>query len=209
MATYVFGDIHGEKEQLFNLLEKINYTISEDRLIFLGDYIDRGQDSFGTYKLIRMLELFNEKNVFLKGNHEQMMIDSVLNGEPDRLWAQNGGRTTLSDFDFDEEKLKGAAKWFNSIPSVYPTDDYVFVHAGIKPEKMLYQQDKDDFLWIRNEFLYAEAEMFKDKRTIISGHTPFDQVQFLDNRIVIDTGSGKGGHLSCLNLETQEVHSVA
>ena len=209
MATYVFGDIHGEHEQLVELLNKIEYDRTSDQLIFLGDYIDRGQNSLKTYELIWRLADENKRNVFLRGNHEQMMIDSVLNGESDSLWTYNGGSTTLDDFHYDRKMLEDAAKWFNSLPIVHSTDDYIFVHAGIKPGLRLHEQSPSDMLWIRQEFIYTDAEDFKDDRVIIAGHTPFEEVMFFGKMILLDTGAGKGGHLSCLDLSKGKVISTS
>jgi serine/threonine protein phosphatase 1 len=96
MAQYVIGDIHGEIDKLEQIIDKINYDSSQDKLIFLGDYIDRGAESYQVYKYIR--ELDNGKNIFLRGNHEEMMIDAVLNENQINLWYQNGGQKTEASF---------------------------------------------------------------------------------------------------------------
>ncbi|MFO7807635.1 MAG: metallophosphoesterase [Candidatus Moraniibacteriota bacterium] len=96
MSTYVIGDIHGEIKQLKKILSKINYDSSADRLIFLGDYIDRGEDPYQVYNLIQNLNC--DENVFLKGNHEDMMTKAVLKKEQINLWYYNGGQITKNSF---------------------------------------------------------------------------------------------------------------
>jgi serine/threonine protein phosphatase 1 len=93
---------------------------------------------------------------------------------------------------------------------VFPIiQDYIFVHAGLNPAKTLEEQTKHDLVWIRYQFLEAKSEDFKEKRTIVAGHTPVAEVKFDDNKILLDTGAGKGGILSAINLETKEVYSTS
>lgn len=203
MADYVIGDIHGEIEALKRIISKIDYEPAEDKLIFLGDYIDRGSSAYEVYKYIKKID--NDKNIFLRGNHEEMMIDAVLNDGNRQLWYHNGGQKTEMSFP-NSSKLKEAAQFFNNLPYYHSNEDYIFVHAGLKPDKMLKEQTKHDLVWIRYEFLGAKAEDFKEKRTIVAGHTPVGEVEFKDNKILLDTGAGKGGILSALNLKTKKVY---
>ena len=203
MAEYVIGDIHGEIEALKRIISKIDYEPAEDKLIFLGDYIDRGSSAYEVYKYIKKID--NAKNIFLRGNHEEMMIDAVLNDGNRQLWYHNGGQKTEMSFP-NSSKLKEAAQFFNNLPYYHSNENYIFVHAGLKPDKMLKEQTKHDLVWIRYEFLGAKAEDFKEKRTIVAGHTPVGEVEFKDNKILLDTGAGKGGILSALNLKTKKVY---
>lgn len=203
MADYVIGDIHGEIEQLKTIIEKISYDPAADKLIFLGDYVDRGADSYQVYKYIR--ELDNGKNIFLRGNHEEMMIDAVLNDNKIKLWYHNGGRETERSFP-NERELEKAAHFFDSLPYYNANQDYIFVHGGIQPDKSLDQQTEHDLVWIRQAFLAAKAEDFKENRTVVAGHTPVAEVRFEDNKILMDTGAGKGGILSAMDLNTKKVY---
>jgi serine/threonine protein phosphatase 1 len=207
MKTFIISDIHGEITQLKNILNKIDYN-DNMMIILLGDIIDRGENSFETYKYIRRLKDKNNNFILLRGNHEQMMIDSLLDKKVNNglynkedamiIWQQNGGAKTIRDFKNNRELLVEAAKWFDNLPYIYETNKYIFVHAGIDPEKRLYEQNKNDFLWIRNKFI--KAKKFKTNKIIIAGHTPFDKPQVLGNRIILDTGAGKGGYLTVMNL---------
>jgi len=205
MAEYVIGDIHGEIDELKTIIEKINYDPSQDKLIFVGDYIDRGAHSYQVYKYIK--ELDNGRNIFLRGNHEEMMIDAVLNENQINLWYQNGGRKTEASFP-NQAELEEAAHFFDSLPYYHADQEYIFVHAGINPFKFLENQTKHDLIWIRYKFLEAKSDDFKEKRTIVAGHTPVAEVEFEENKILVDTGSGKGGILSAVDLKTKKVYST-
>lgn len=206
MAEYVIGDIHGEIDKLKTIIEKINYDSTQDKLIFVGDYVDRGADSYEVYKYIKKLD--NEKNIFIRGNHEEMMVDAVLNENKIDLWYHNGGQETKESFPNNSE-LKNAAHFFDSLPYYYTTQDYIFVHAGINPSKGLEEQTEHDLFWIREPFLRAKSEDFKENRTIVAGHTPVAEVKFEENKILVDTGAGKGGILSAVDLKTKEVYSTS
>ncbi len=206
MAEYVIGDIHGEIDKLKTIIEKINYDSTQDKLIFVGDYVDRGADSYEVYKYIK--ELDNDKNIFIRGNHEEMMVDAVLNENKIDLWYHNGGQKTKVSFPNNSE-LKNAAHFFDSLPYYHTTQDHIFVHAGINPSKSLEEQTEHDLVWIREPFLGAKSEDFKENRTIVAGHTPVAEVKFEENKILVDTGAGKGGILSAVDLKTKEVYSTS
>ena len=204
MSTYVIGDIHGEIDQVKTIFDKINYNPADDKLIFVGDYVDRGKNSYQVYKFIK--NLADDKNIFLRGNHEEMMIDAVLNENQINLWYQNGGQKTEASFPNNSE-LEKAANFFDSLPYYYTTSDYIFVHAGIDPAKSLAEQTEHDLVWIRQQFLGAAEEDFKENRIIVAGHSPVAEVRFEENKILVDTGAGKGGILSAVDLKTKEVFS--
>jgi len=203
MAEYVVGDIHGEIDELKTIIYKINYEPSQDKLIFVGDYIDRGADSYQVYKYLK--ELNDGKNIFLRGNHEEMMVDAVLNENKIKLWYHNGGQETERSFP-NKNELENAAHFFDSLPYYHANSDYIFVHAGIQPDKSLEQQTEHDLVWIRQAFLGARSEDFKENRTVVAGHTPVAEVRFEDSKILMDTGAGKGGILSALNLNNNKVY---
>jgi len=215
MNSFIIGDIHGEITQLKELLNKINYDGSQN-LYFLGDYIDRGEDSFKTYMFIKKLKKENPNIVLIRGNHEQMLIDAVLNKEIDHnlyskenamiIWQQNGGAKTFRDFKEDMGKLIKAAEWFDTLPYIHETEDYILVHAGVDPNKRLYEQDKSDFIWIRNKFIFAEK--LKVNKIVVAGHTPFDKPRVLGNKVLLDTGAGKSGYLTAMDIKNGQFISL-
>lgn len=185
------GDIHGEIEKLNNLLEKINPT-DKDTIVFLGDYIDRGKDYVGVVD--RLLKIKEETNcIFLKGNHEQLFLKalSTLSEEDVANCLVNGGAQTLKDYLLmkkeDFEKFKTHIRFFKTLKNYYITDNYFFVHAGLSPFKPLSEQDEEDFLWIRDEFVNNPVKI---KQKVIFGHTVFDEPFVSDDKIGINTGCG-------------------
>jgi serine/threonine protein phosphatase 1 len=201
------SDIHGYYNEFIQLLEKAEYNPSEDKLIILGDMIDRGPESHKTVHTIKGM-----RNVIvLKGNHEDMMVRYANLG--DTNWFFNGGRSAYQDYlseagrlGIDENELiREDAAYFNSLPHYHEEEDYIFVHAGLIPETPLHMQDTRAMLWIRDEFIFSKYDWGKK---IIFGHTPMDKVYIAKNKIGIDTGCFFSGTLTCLELPSERVIQV-
>ncbi len=203
-SKYVFTDIHGQAKQLETILKKINLQ-SDDELIFLGDYIDRGPNSKEVIDLL--LEIQSKyKSTFLIGNHEQMLL-SYLEGIDNPLrnsFLKNGGKATLDSYRDEQNNLKipiNHVNFFYSLETTHQDNDFFYVHAGV-PNLPLYEianedKYKNDFLWIRSPFLFSD---FIWEKKIIHGHTPMKTVDLQRNRIGLDTGACFGNVLSCLDL---------
>ena len=103
----VIGDIHGKWDRFWNLYQKVGFNPEHDLMVFLGDYLDRGDNPVPVMDWV--LEHFGSKNmIFLRGNHEQMFYDSLRNegqteglvdcriSSPKSLWfaAGSGGFET-------------------------------------------------------------------------------------------------------------------
>ena len=112
----VIGDVHGCRETLKGLLEKKMKISREDRLFFLGDYIDRGPDSKGVLDYLIDLKENGYSTVFIRGNHEEMLIESLSSDTYFHPWIYNGGGATLTSFGLtQEEYLK--LPWDEKIPA--------------------------------------------------------------------------------------------
>ena len=188
------GDIHGEIDRLNNLLKKLNPT-KQDRIVFLGDYIDRGKDSVAV--IDRLLKLKEQTNCnFLEGNHEQLFLKalSTLSEEDVANCMLNGGAKTLQDYLLMKkdnfEKFKIHMKFFRSLEMIYIKDFFVFVHAGINPFKTLTQQSNEDLIWIRDEFINNKLKIAKWGYKVIFGHTVCNEPFVSDDKIGINTGCG-------------------
>lgn len=201
---FAIGDIHGHAKKLRKLLDEIPYDPSLDILIFLGDYIDRGPASRHVIETVMTLWRQNERVVCLKGNHEQMLLD-FINGADPLLFLFNGGRATLESYGYEEDH-EGRYKiympyshidFLNSLPCLVETDNYIFVHAGLRPDLPLDEQTEEDLLWIRHEFIFSPVNLGKK---IIFGHTPFYEPLVMEDKIGIDTGAGYGRKLTCVQL---------
>jgi serine/threonine protein phosphatase 1 len=210
---YVIGDIHGCLAPLKRLLENLEPDLHRDRLLFVGDYIDRGPDSRGVVDYILGLKArYPEENIIcLKGNHEAMFLDFLV-GKDRPLFLFNGGMSTLKDYwGEDWEKLPELTlpldhdRFYRDLRPYYATEDYIFVHGGLKPGLPLEEQVDEDLYWIRGEFI-ASTEDFG--RRVVFGHTPFKQPLILPNKIGIDTGLVYGNFLTCLKLPQMDFYFV-
>jgi len=195
------GDIHGCLDLLDGLLDRIVPT-SDDILVFLGDYIDRGGDSPGVIDLLLELQKQFPATVFLKGNHEQMLLQ-YLAGSLDLGYLMNGGITTLQQYEHrGTPRLPDHhLEFLNRLQISYVRHEHIFVHAGLKPGRPLARQTEDDMLWIRHEFL-AHPNPCEWDKVIVHGHTPQETISFTSCRIGLDTGAVYGRQLSCCDVLT-------
>ena len=143
---YAIGDIHGSLESLERLLEKINPDLPKDRLVFVGDYIDRGPQSKAVVDYIIRLQNLAPPGqiVCLKGNHEAMFLD-FLAGGPAEMFLFNGGMATLEDYWADDwADREGLAlppdheQFYRDLQLYYETPDYIFVHARAQARRGAY-----------------------------------------------------------------------
>jgi serine/threonine protein phosphatase 1 len=208
--TFIVGDIHGCLDTLKKLMDKIDWRPDRDRLIFLGDYVDRGRDSRGVIEYILDIMRTSSTVECLLGNHESIFID-FLEGRDPVTFFLNGGAATLNSYRLHRpaegetlvpEKhlsfLKSLRKWIEM-------DDYYVVHAGFRPGVGPGDQTLEDLLWIREPFIFSEHDFGKK---VIFGHTPFSDPLIMDNKIGLDTGAVYGNKLTCLELPALKFHSV-
>ena len=191
------GDIHGCLTQLTELMERVQPS-SADRIVFLGDYVDRGPASAGVIDyLIRFAATFPD-TVFLRGNHEQMFID-YLDGLDSALFLINGGQQTLDSYrDYRMWPFPSAHRHFlDSLRHYFESDRHIFVHAGLRPEIPLAEQTDFDMLWIRDEFLESDFDWGKP---VVYGHTPLKEPLLGERRIGVDTGCVYGRRLTCCDV---------
>jgi serine/threonine protein phosphatase 1 len=206
---YAVGDIHGCLDRLEMLLDEVQPDLEKDVLLFIGDYIDRGPDSRRVVDyVLRLQQKYPREHVVcLKGNHEAMFLD-FLEGRERELFLFNGGLGTLRDYWGDNWDRKKELilppeheSFYRELRAYYETPDYIFVHGGLKPGVPLPEQQEEDLLWIRGEFI---ASMEDFGRLVIFGHTPFKSPLMMPNKIGIDTGAVYGNFLTCLKLPQKE-----
>lgn len=217
--TIVIGDIHGCYNEFVDLLKEVEYNLTEDKLILLGDYIDRGKDSYKVIKKIQELQKENNNVIALRGNHEQMLIESFLeqrncDGARDlagstELWYFNGGMETKKSFEREGSNIASEIKWFINLPYYYEDSNRIYVHAGIDLNKPITEQSRQQMLWVRESFIYNTK---KYNKQIIFGHTPSISViedympyKTLGNNICIDTGCVFGGRLTALIIKDNKL----
>lgn len=211
MRTIVIGDIHGCYDELIDLYytleEKGEYNKDTDKLIFLGDYIDRGDDSRLVIKFIRSLQEDNNNVIALMGNHEDMLLDYYKG--VDDCWTFNGHRQTMDSYKGFEEQFKDDIQWMKTLPLYHEDEHFVYVHGGIDVNKPMEEQDAYTLLWIREPFIYNAKEYHK---RVVFGHTPtmglngkYEPVCTFANNIDIDTGCVFGGALTALIIDDDKI----
>jgi len=200
------GDIHGCRTALQDLLAHVAPTV-HDQLVFLGDYVDRGPDSAGVIDDLLALRKRFPASVYLRGNHEQMLLDVLAGADPVTFLLNGGGKTIASYQRRGGWPLPAEHRRFlEALPSLYQSEDFIFVHAGLRPGTPLAEQGPDDLLWIRHEFLDS-ADGWGE--TVVFGHTPREEPLLEEHRIGLDTGCVYGGRLTCCDVLTRRCWQVA
>jgi diadenosine tetraphosphatase ApaH/serine/threonine PP2A family protein phosphatase len=205
--TILIGDIHGCFDELMALLKKINFNKEQDRLILLGDIINKGPKS------VEVIFFAKENNIeCIKGNHEQGFLDA-LNG----LRSLTGGFKKLATEL--GPRLNLVKDWLESLPFYIEEKDFIAVHAGLAPRVALKNQSPDILTRIRtwdgagvslnSEEDPAWFELYKNKKLVVFGHWASMGLVNRENCIGLDTGCVWGGELSALVLPNKEVISVA
>jgi len=204
------------------MLERIDDAIgtlglSDPKLVFVGDYIDRGPSSAGVLRRLHELSTEFPNNVTcLLGNHEQMMLDFIdAPAAHHARWFRNGAEATVASFAVSapsedlaasadavgrglRQALGGLDSWLRSLPTQTSSGNLTVVHAGIDPRRDLSDQTVRVLLWGHPEFL---THARSDGTWIAHGHTIMAQPVFADGRISVDTGAYQTGLLSrCSNL---------
>ena len=173
---YVVGDVHGHLATFRALLHRLSLA-PEDRVVCLGDMIDRGPDSAGLVDLLRS----HPQVICLKGNHEQMAVQSVqMDGtfEAWQPWMKRGGKSTYASYIVQAEGDLWQAKqtmvddfiWLDNLPTQIVLDHIRLVHAGYDPRMPLDMQGEKELLWIRKEWFQHEGAV-DPARTVFFGHT--------------------------------------
>jgi len=220
---YCIGDIHGRRD----LLQRLHALILEDAadhsgertLVYLGDYIDRGEQSKEVIDLLLEAPLSGFKHVYLQGNHERTLLDFLQHPHAVAAWLTYGGRATLHSYGVstalepsrwelddlrDELQYRlpqGHLEFYQQLVPTHLAGSYCFVHAGIRPGIPLQEQRIEDLLWIREDFTESKAT---HEHIVVHGHTITPEVEWRPNRIGIDTGAFSSGVLTCLVLEGSE-----
>ena len=181
---------------------KIDWRPEKDRLVFLGDYIDRGVDSKGVVDYILNLKNLSSNVTCLLGNHEQCFMN-YLHRQDIAPFLMNGGEKTLESYSIDDgDRIPDEHyHFFENLETMVELDEFYLVHAGFRPGVKLESQSLQDMLWIREPFIYSEYDFGK---IVVFGHTSFSDPLLMDNKIGIDTGAVFGNKLTCLKIPDME-----
>ena len=222
---YALGDIHGRAD----LLQRMHQLIRDDAtdhapdravVVYLGDYVDRGPQSFVVVDMLINDPLAGFETVCLKGNHDDFLLRFAATGEHAEVWLMNGAQATLASYGVDVYGPPSSAvemgylwadfraalpddhqQFFQGLRLSHREGDYLFVHAGIRPGVALSLQTPFDLMWIREEFLNSDEDF---GAVVVHGHTPLPEPEIKLNRISIDTCAYNSGCLTCLVLEDGE-----
>jgi bis(5'-nucleosyl)-tetraphosphatase (symmetrical) len=221
--TIVIGDIHGCIDEFEELLKVLSYHKDTDRLILLGDLIDRGPDSVAVVRKAREMDL-----ECVKGNHEYKFIKWYRShGTKNDVYDGRAHYTQFSDEDIN---------YIHRMSDYIVVDDFVIVHAGLRPHIPLEKQSRDDLFYIRyvdddkkfvslkkiNQAGSKEAvgarfwtEFWDGATNVVYGHNVHGDLPRVDVHPYsgktcygIDTGACFGGKLTALILETKEIIQV-
>jgi serine/threonine protein phosphatase 1 len=223
LRVYAIGDIHGRAD-LLRLLHRqvaadaVNADPATRKLvIYLGDYVDRGLHSREVIDVLLEEPLPGFENIHLRGNHDHEFLAFMKDPEKSAAWLRYGGDATVYSYGVrlaadtpPEERLVRLGEslretvparhveFFAGLPFTCEVGDYLFVHAGIDPDKSLDQQTPEDLLWIRDAFLEADCDFGK---VVVHGHSVTEDPEVRENRIGIDTGACYTNALTCLVLQ--------
>ena len=225
VRVYAIGDVHGRNDLLLRLLDQIgsdNATrgSAKTQIVFLGDLVDRGDDSAGVIETAMTLRKTGASVRFLLGNHEEVFLKVCRDRDLKtlRFFLKIGGDATLQSYpiprsDYLALSMEALAE---HLPNLVPEShlaflesfedqivigDYAFVHAGIRPGVPLAEQKSSDMRWIREDFTDHRGDLDK---VVVYGHTIYPEIEERGSRIGIDTGAFSTGILTAIGLEGSE-----
>jgi serine/threonine protein phosphatase 1 len=215
---FALSDIHGCFDAFYEMIINTLKLEKSDKLILLGDYIDRGDKSKEVIDFIMDLQKKGFDLVTLAGNHEVMLVDSYLNNELLPLWYMNSGATTLLSFNLGDiaEFEKRYIDFFKNMKFYEIIGNFIFVHAGFNDFAIDPFSDTHGMVW---ECRKVYNNPVFDDKVIIHGHRPkkLDHVKRMiaekSKVIPIDTGcvyekEAGYGNLSALEINTMKLWTV-
>lgn len=198
------GDIHGCRRALDCLLDLVA-PASDDTVVMLGDYVDRGPDSSGVIELLLRLETTHAL-VALRGNHEIMMLDSRESNSWRESWLGYGGAETLASYSLERNDADALGKIppehidfiENRLRPYYETDTHIFVHAFAAEDKPMSEQPDPTLYWRK----FVNPQPHYSGKTVICGHSAqkSGEPALAEGWVCIDTYAHGEGWLTCLDV---------
>jgi serine/threonine protein phosphatase 1 len=232
-VVYAIGDVHGCYRLLKGLLGAIVADIAARPdgappiILLCGDYVDRGPDSASVLSaLVWLARHSTVEMLFLKGNHEAMLLDFLRRPERNADWLRDDGRETLRSYGIDppagdepsdqecvdlRDRLADTMPashidFLRDLPVRHLLGDYAFVHAGLRPGRPIDRQTEEDCLWIREDFLATEHRF---ERIVVHGHTWSSSRPHVGaHRIGLDTGAYATGVLTAVRLDGTAIDCI-
>lgn len=201
-VTYAIGDLHGEVTLLERMLAVLPFR-NEDTLVFLGDCLDRGEDSIATILTLQELRHLHPGCVFLRGNHEDAWL-SCWNGATfsrapgiegaAQVWQRCKGHIPFEIGD-----------WLEETRIEYEDDHAYYVHAGVLPGKPVWRTSGLHKLWGARGFLESPYDWGKP---VVFGHWKLSAPLMQPNKIGVDTGAFCSGTLTAVRLPDRQIFQV-
>lgn len=183
MRTIVVGDIHGCYHEFIALLKKVKYNSKKDRLVLLGDLMDRGPMSYEMLQWAIRHKKKHPDNFFLiRGNHDQYIVEQSHDIDIMLIWIAVGKGATVRSFAKHKDRMKNYRQWIiDNMQIAYTDDAWQCVHAAIEHEKI----EDNDLDRLVNDHFWARENLYQGKLTII-GHIALSDPTYFD-------GSGEDG----------------
>lgn len=198
--TYAIGDLHGEVTLLRQLLDVLPLR-SEDTLVFLGDYLDRGEDSVATILALQALQQTHANCIFLRGNHEDAWLDR-WDGSSFSYPPSIDGAAQVWE-RCDRLTLNNIGHWLETTTLIEYEDEYAYyVHAGVSPGKPFWRTPTFHKMWGVRGFLESNYNWGKP---IVFGHWQLAEPLIEANKMGVDTGAYKTGVLSAIRLPERQI----
>ena len=225
--VWVIGDVHGHADALENLITELDPNPG-DRIVLMGDLIDRGPDS----RMVIRIAKERADTFVIRGNHEDWALNGIQGHdfktwEASEDWLMAGGKQCLdsyrnADDDLNTEEWRSDLKWMAKMPHCLILDDWILVHAGLEPGIPLDEQKPRQIMWIRDEF-HSSTVPVDPHRAVVFGHSithvvlgktageiATSETNLEDGRPLwfgIDTGAcdSKSGWLTAMDLGSGEL----
>lgn len=203
MQTFVIGDVHGYSTALSSLLAAIPLA-STDRLLFLGDYVDKGPDVSGALECLSELST-RPNTIFLRGNHDQMLLNGLHDRVEFELWRSMAGRSPLSSYGSGLEDHvirlipeKHVSFLRETCVNHFEDESFIYVHGGLRSNRKPEEESLDYLHWMT----LGMANAHESGRTVICGHSAQKNgiIADLGHTICVDTGVAFGQYLTCLEV---------
>jgi serine/threonine protein phosphatase 1 len=209
MRLYAIGDVALIEGEI------LRDRPGEWRIVYLGDYVDRGPDSAGVIDMIARRVTADPRHVALLGNHDKVFAEFLADAATWRQFADFEGETTARSYGVELDYSGDAAirrsrdallaavprehlAFLNGLEPSATFGDFFFCHAGIRPGVPLDAQDPHDLIWIRRAF---HDHSGLHPRLIVHGHTPHHEPEIRVNRVNLDTYAFASGWLTALAIE--------
>lgn len=218
VATYVIGDVHGRSNLVDQLLRDVPWNVKRDKIVFLGDVIDRGDDAPGVLNRLIKLQKKNSNVIVLRGNHEQMLLDFLDYGDFQWLIPENGGLATLAGYGVHLEAVRDVADipiprrhtdFLRNLPFYHEDEHAIYVHAGLDPRRNVSETEAELLMWMRDPDFFLGYT----GKLCFFGHTPTRYLPRQGRRskhsiyingscVGIDTSGDVDSPLSCIRVDT-------